>query len=520
MQVVLLPAGQVPDVPAGHHRRASAGAAAALRHRALLPHRGLDARAGPGPARALGRRRASGQPPPQRAVQPVDDLPSRGADRARPRPTPTTLSSEALAWAEQVVATAQERAAVRRRPGRGGHAGAHRPGDPAGPRRARERGPASPRRRPAHAHRARGARRRARPPPAAASTPTGVPPPSLPSPAPSTSSPATWPRPAPPPPQLPAAARRPPATRTSSDLGGPRDPARHDRQPAPRAAPARAAGVARSPSVREQQATAAAGRRRPRRVARRARPRARGAARAPRRAGRAPHRRQRPCRRSRGPRRRGRDRPSPSRGGARRSAPPGPSTSGWPRPALAAREQAVAAHEEHLALFERRLHGMADELARQLVPGEPCTVCGSREHPAVEAPLDPSSAEPAEGGAATRRAAQRAGDEELTLPLSVSLLPTRRPATVTDADQAASLARHTRAQELAEAARAAADAATTALALLEQQAEGRTPAAARDELAGGPTVPRRRRGGRGRAAGADRRPRPRRARADPAGRHP
>ena len=77
--------------------------------------------------------------------------------------------------------------------------------------------------------------------------------------------------------------------------------------------------------------------------------------------------------------------------------------------ALSAREDAVAAHEEHLALFERRLLGMADELARQLEPGEPCTVCGSREHPAVEAPDHPH-------------------DDELTLPLTVSLPPpVRRP---------------------------------------------------------------------------------------------
>lgn len=131
---------------------------------------------------------------------------------------------------------------------------------------------------------------------------------------------------------------------------------------------------------------------------------------------------------------------------------------------LAARERAAAAHEDHLALFERRLLGMADELARQLVPGEPCAVCGSREHPAVEVPPAPHDGEP-------------------TLPLAVSLLPSRPAATVTDADQAASLARHTRAQELAEVARGAADTTATALALLEQQAEGRAPATARDELA-------------------------------------
>ncbi len=130
--------------------------------------------------------------------------------------------------------------------------------------------------------------------------------------------------------------------------------------------------------------------------------------------------------------------------------------------ALTAREDAATAHEEHLALFERRLHGMADELARQLEPGEPCSVCGSREHPAVEAP-------------------EHAHDEP-TLPLSVSLLPSRPAAVVTEADQAASLTRHARAQERADVARSTADAAGTALALLELQAEDRSEAEAETEL--------------------------------------
>ena len=40
------------------------------------------------------------------------------------------------------------------------------------------------------------------------------------------------------------------------------------------------------------------------------------------------------------------------------------------------------ARTRFLDLRERRLAGMAAELASQLVEGEPCTVCGSREHPA------------------------------------------------------------------------------------------------------------------------------------------
>lgn len=49
---------------------------------------------------------------------------------------------------------------------------------------------------------------------------------------------------------------------------------------------------------------------------------------------------------------------------------------------LAAREQATAAHERWLDLRERRLRGIAAELAQQLREREPCAVCGSTTHPA------------------------------------------------------------------------------------------------------------------------------------------
>ncbi|MFJ4827401.1 AAA family ATPase [Streptomyces bacillaris] len=54
----------------------------------------------------------------------------------------------------------------------------------------------------------------------------------------------------------------------------------------------------------------------------------------------------------------------------------------------AAREQALAAREFWLELKERRLRGIAAELAAGLVAGEPCTVCGSAEHPAPASPGD------------------------------------------------------------------------------------------------------------------------------------
>ncbi|MEW2064689.1 SMC family ATPase [Streptomyces sp. NPDC007002] len=53
-----------------------------------------------------------------------------------------------------------------------------------------------------------------------------------------------------------------------------------------------------------------------------------------------------------------------------------------------AREQELDARKSWLDLRERRLRGIAAELAAGLIEGEPCTVCGSAGHPAPASPGD------------------------------------------------------------------------------------------------------------------------------------
>ncbi|MEU0989337.1 AAA family ATPase [Streptomyces sp. NPDC005953] len=65
----------------------------------------------------------------------------------------------------------------------------------------------------------------------------------------------------------------------------------------------------------------------------------------------------------------------------------------------AARDRSTAEKEIWLDLKERRLRGIASELAANLTPGEPCTVCGSIEHPRPAA-RDDDRVEPAAEDAA------------------------------------------------------------------------------------------------------------------------
>ncbi|WP_329458952.1 SMC family ATPase [Streptomyces sp. NBC_01497] len=77
--------------------------------------------------------------------------------------------------------------------------------------------------------------------------------------------------------------------------------------------------------------------------------------------------------------------------------------------ATRARETAAAAHEKWLDLRERRLDGMAAELAAGLRTGEPCAVCGAVEHPARARPADGQVDAAAEDAA---QAAHRFAEEE------------------------------------------------------------------------------------------------------------
>ncbi|MEV0189532.1 SMC family ATPase [Kitasatospora purpeofusca] len=79
--------------------------------------------------------------------------------------------------------------------------------------------------------------------------------------------------------------------------------------------------------------------------------------------------------------------------------------------ALALRTEALDARQYGLELRERRLAGMAAELASGLSAGEPCRVCGSAEHPAPARPAgEPVRAEDEERARRAQTAAEQAAD--------------------------------------------------------------------------------------------------------------
>lgn len=71
-----------------------------------------------------------------------------------------------------------------------------------------------------------------------------------------------------------------------------------------------------------------------------------------------------------------------------------------------------AAHAAWLDLRERRLAGMAAELAADLAPGEPCAVCGSAEHPSPAHLADAAEAAPAEAAPAGATAPTPLAEQE------------------------------------------------------------------------------------------------------------
>ncbi|MFB7471884.1 AAA family ATPase [Kitasatospora sp. NPDC056184] len=78
---------------------------------------------------------------------------------------------------------------------------------------------------------------------------------------------------------------------------------------------------------------------------------------------------------------------------------------------LALQAEALDARQYGLDLRERRLAGMAAELAARLGAGEPCRVCGSTEHPAPARPVgEPVRAEDEERARRAQTAAEQAAE--------------------------------------------------------------------------------------------------------------
>ncbi|MPZ01352.1 SMC family ATPase [Micrococcus luteus] len=126
-----------------------------------------------------------------------------------------------------------------------------------------------------------------------------------------------------------------------------------------------------------------------------------------------------------------------------------------------AQERRSEAAERHVGLLRARYEQAASELAERLVPGEPCAVCGSPEHPAPAATADTTVTEAdVRDAEQARTAADRAAtDAETTLRAAEQTLRTAREAAAGLAPEAAR-----EALERAEAERAALDQAAKDLA--------------------------------------------------------
>lgn len=141
-----------------------------------------------------------------------------------------------------------------------------------------------------------------------------------------------------------------------------------------------------------------------------------------------------------------------------------------------AQERRSEAAERHVGLLRARYEQAASELAEQLVPGEPCAVCGSPEHPAPAATADTTVTEAdVRDAEQARTAADRAAaDAETALRAAEQTLRTAREAAAGLAPEAAR-----EGLERAEAERAALDRAAKDLA-----ADRRRLSAAEKTLAG------------------------------------
>ncbi|WP_430754554.1 AAA family ATPase [Micrococcus luteus] len=126
-----------------------------------------------------------------------------------------------------------------------------------------------------------------------------------------------------------------------------------------------------------------------------------------------------------------------------------------------AQERRREAAERHVGLLRARYEQAASDLAERLVPGEPCAVCGSPEHPAPAATADTAVTEAdVRDAEQARTAADRAAtDAETVLRAAEQTLRTAREAAAGLAPEAAR-----EALERAEAERAALDQAAKDLA--------------------------------------------------------